>query len=255
LQRLGVEAEARGESHIQTVIHQIWPDGTEKWLLLRAQVAPQRGGVGQRVIGVLIDVTEQQRSERRLELVAREMRHRVKNVLAVATVLARKTFTGADRDSLQRYSERLVALSVATDMLGGDDADDADLRQLIEAVLKPHLPDERIPFVFSGPPVRVGPKTASNIAMAIHELATNAAKYGALSKENGSVAIHWSSGPSSLQLTWREHDGPPVVPPARTGFGSLLIGQALFHAPNKSDLNFEPDGVRWQLSLEEGILE
>jgi PAS domain S-box-containing protein len=78
VQRLGAEAQARGENHIQTVIHHIWPDGKEKWLLLRAQVAPQTTGAGQRVIGVLIDVTEQQRSERRLELVAREMRHRVK---------------------------------------------------------------------------------------------------------------------------------------------------------------------------------
>jgi two-component sensor histidine kinase len=255
VQRLGTEAEARGENHIQTVIHQIWPDYTEKWLLLRAQVAPQRSGSGERVIGVLIDVTEQQRSERRLELVAREMRHRVKNVLAVATVLARKTFTSVDRESLQRYSERLAALSVATDMLGGDEADEADLRQLIEAVLKPHLPEDRMPFAFSGPPVTVGPKTASNIAMAIHELATNAAEYGALSGDQGSVSIHWSSGPSSLQLTWREHDGPPVVLPSRTGFGSLLIGQALFHAPNRSALSFETDGVRWELNLEDGVLE
>jgi len=255
VQRLGAEAEARGENHVQTVIHQIWPDGTEKWLLLRAQVAPQRSGSGQRVIGVLIDVTEQQRVERRLELVAREMRHRVKNVLAVATVLARKTFSGADRVTFQRYSERLAALSVATDMLGGDEANEADLRQLIEAVLKPHTPEGRMPFAFSGPSITVGPKTASNIAMAIHELATNAAKYGALSEELGWVSIRWDVGPSSFELTWREHDGPPVVPPARTGFGSLLVGQALFHAPNKSELSFEPDGVRWALSLKDGILE
>ncbi len=255
VQRLGAEAEARGENHIQTVIHQIWPDGTEKWLLLRAQVAPQRSGSGQRVIGVLIDVTEQQRAERRLELVAREMRHRVKNVLAVATVLARKTFTDAERNSFQRYSDRLAALSVATDMLGGDEADAADLRQLIEVVLKPHIPEGKMPFSFSGTPVTVGPKTSSNIAMAIHELATNAAKYGALSTELGAVSIRWDGGPSSLELTWREHDGPPVVPPARTGFGSLLIGQALFHAPSKSELSFEPDGVRWELSLKQDLLE
>ena len=255
VQRLGTEAEARGENHIQTVIHQIWPDGTEKWLLLRAQVAPQRSGSGERVIGVLIDVTEQQRSERRLQLVAREMRHRVKNVLAVANVLARKTFVRAERDAHQRYSDRLAALSVATDMLGGEEADEADLRGLVEAVLKPHIPEDRMPFVLSGPEVTVGPKTASNIAMAVHELATNAAKYGALSADGGSISIHWSTQPSPLQLTWREHDGPPVVPPARTGFGSLLIGQALFHAPNTSELSFEPDGVRWQLVLNDGVAE
>jgi PAS domain S-box-containing protein len=255
VQRLGAEAEARGENHIQTVIHQIWPDGTEKWLLLRAQVAPQRSGSGERVIGVLIDVTEQQRSEQRTQLVAREMRHRVKNVLAVANVLARKTFSRSDRQSLQRYSERLAALSVATDMLGGDEADEADLRELIEGVLKPHIPEGRMPFALSGSPVTIGPKTASNIAMAIHELATNAAKYGALSGEGGSVSLHWAKGPDSLQVTWREHDGPPVVPPARTGFGSILIGQALFHAPNKSEISFPRDGAQWELVLKEGILE
>jgi two-component sensor histidine kinase len=183
------------------------------------------------------------------------MRHRVKNVLAVANVLARKTFASSDRESLQRYSDRLGALAVATDMLGGDEADEADLRQLIEGVLKPHLPEGRMPFALSGPRVTIGPKTASNIAMAIHELATNATKYGALSGEQGSVSIHWSDEPASLQVTWREHDGPPVVPPTRTGFGSFLVGQALFHAPNKSEVSFEPDGVRWKLVLEEGVLE
>jgi two-component sensor histidine kinase len=252
VQRLGTEAQERGENHIQTVIHHIWPDDTEKWLLLRAQVAPQTSGSGQRVIGVLIDVTEQQRSERRLELVAREMRHRVKNVLSVANVLARKTFASADRETLRRYSERLAALSVATDMLGGEEADEADLRQLIEAVIAPHVPEGRIPFTLAGPSVAVGPKTAANIAMASHELVTNASKYGALSADDGTVSIDWSVEASTLQLSWREHDGPPVIPPAHSGFGSLLISQALFHPPNKSELSFEPDGVRWLLTLKNG---
>lgn len=253
VQRLGAEAQARGEDHIQTVIHHVWPDGTDKWLLLRAQVAPKTRGSGDRVIGVLMDVTEQQRSERRLELVAREMRHRVKNVLSIANVLARKTFSAADRHPLQRYSERLSALSVATDMLGGEDADEADLRQLIEGVLAPHVPDSRSPFALSGPSVMVGPKTASSIAMAIHELATNAAKYGALSVDRGTVSIEWSVATAALQLAWREYDGPPVTPPARTGFGTLLIGQALFHPPNRSQLTFDTDGLRWLLILEAGI--
>jgi two-component sensor histidine kinase len=255
VQRLGADAAARGESHIQTVIHQVWPDATEKWLLLRAQVAPQITGSGERVIGVLIDVTEQQRAERRLELVAREMRHRVKNVLAVANVLARKTFAAADRESLHRFAERLAALSVATDMLGGSEADQADLRQLIEAVLKPHVPEGRVPFTFLGPEVKVGPKTASNLAMAIHELATNASKYGALSVDGGGVSIEWDGDPLSLRLKWQEHDGPIVSPPTRSGFGSLLISQALFPAPNRSDLRFEPDGVQCELFLLDGILE
>lgn len=255
VQRLGEEAQARGESHIQTVIHQIWPDQTEKWLLLRAETAPQRGGVGQRVIGVLIDVTEQQRAQRRVELIAREMRHRVKNVLSVANVLARKTFASADRSSLTRFSERLAALAVATDMLGGEEADQADLHQLITAVISPHLPEGKMPFVLSGPQLMVGPKTASNLAMAIHELATNAAKYGALSADNGSVSIVWTGDLSALGLSWREHDGPPVTPPSRTGFGSLLIKEALFPAPNRSELRFDPGGVQWELFLSDGIAQ
>jgi len=253
VQKLGAEAEARGENHVQTVIYQIWPDGTEKWLLLRAQVAPQMSGPGQRVIGVLIDVTDQQRAGRRLELVAREMRHRVKNVLSVASVLARRTFGDIDRTLFNRFSERLAALAVATDMLGGDDADQAELGKLMEAVIAPHIPDDRRPFIFSGPKVTVGPKTASNLAMAIHELATNAAKYGALSVEGGSVSIDWTYEQSELRLTWQERDGPVVATPARTGFGSMLITQALFHRPNTSELTFEPNGVRCELVLVEGI--
>jgi two-component sensor histidine kinase len=173
----------------------------------------------------------------------------------VANVLARKTFAAADRESLHRFAERLAALSVATDMLGGSEADQADLRQLIEAVLKPHVPEGRVPFTFLGPEVKVGPKTASNLAMAIHELATNASKYGALSVDGGGVSIVWDGDPLSLRLKWQEHDGPIVSPPTRSGFGSLLISQALFPAPNRSDLRFEPDGVQCELFLLDGILE
>lgn len=255
VQRLGSEAEARGESHIQTTIHHIWPDGTEKWLLLRAEVAPQLGSGGQRVIGVLIDVTEQHRNELRLELVAREMRHRVKNVLAVANVIARRTFLDSDRASLNRFSERLHALSVATDMLGGEDADEADLAKVVEAVLAPHRPEGRTSFLLSGPQVKIGPKTASNLAMALHELSTNAAKYGALSTESGWVSIDWTFDRFELRLTWQEHSGPPVSAPSQSGFGSLLIRQALFRAPNSSVLTFEPNGVRCEIALLDGIAE
>lgn len=253
VQKLGAEAEARGENHIQTVIHQLWPDGTERWLLLRAQVAPQVGGLGQRVIGVLIDVTEQQRAERRLEVVAREMRHRVKNVLSVANVLARKTFGDTDRTTLARFSERLAALAVATDMLGGGEADQADLRQLIEAVIAPQLPDDRQGFVLSGPDVTVGPRTASNLAMAIHELATNAAKYGALSVDQGSVSIEWNYDGTTLHMRWQERDGPAVSSPPKSGFGTVLLSQALFHAPNTGELTFHPDGVHCDVTLVAGV--
>jgi two-component sensor histidine kinase len=88
--------------------------------------------------------------------------------------------------------------------------------------------------------------------LAINELVTNASKYGALSADDGTVSIDWSVEASTLQLSWREHDGPPVIPPAHSGFGSLLISQALFHPPNKSELSFEPDGVRWLLTLKNG---
>lgn len=253
VQQLGAEAQARGESHIQTTIHQIWPDRTERWLLLRAQVAPLSSGVGQRVIGVLIDVTDQKRSEQRLELVAREMRHRVKNVLSVANVLARKTFAAVDRSILAKFSERLAALSLATDMLGGEDAAQADLGDLIRAVTAPHAPSDRNPFALSGPPVLLGPGAASNLAMAIHELCTNAAKYGALSTDGGHVAVDWELAEGKLHLRWRELDGPQVSQPAHLGFGSQLVSQVLFPAPHKSSLAFHPDGIRFELTLSEGL--
>lgn len=254
VQQLGAEAPTRGDAHLQTVIHQLWPDGTEKWLLMRAQVAPQTGGAGQRVIGVLIDVTEQQRIQKRLELVAREMGHRVKNVLSVANVIARRTFGSSDRSLLSNFSERLAALSVATDLLSGGDADRAELRALIETVLAPRTPNNRGSFSLTGPDVLVGPKTASSVAMAVHELSTNAAKYGALSTDFGSVSITWSYEASELHLLWQETGGPPVSPPSQSGFGTLLIGKALFHPPNRSQLTFETQGVRCELMLV-GIVE
>jgi two-component sensor histidine kinase len=173
----------------------------------------------------------------------------------VANVLARKTFANTDRTALVRFSERLAALAVATDMLGGEEADQADLHGLIDAVIAPQLPDDRSAFILSGPNVTVGRKTASNLAMAIHELATNATKYGALSVERGSVSIEWGYEGSKLHLKWRERDGPPVSRPSQSGFGSLLISQALFHAPNRGELIFEPEGVRCDVVLVEGVSE
>jgi PAS domain S-box-containing protein len=256
VQKLGADAAARGESHVQTIIHQLWPDGTEKWLLLRAQVAPLVDGIGRRVIGVLIDVTEQQRSERRLELVAREMRHRVRNALTVVGVLARKTF-GRQTDSaaLERFSQRLAALSVATDMLGGEDDDRVILSELIEAVIAPHRDDERAQFSLSGPPATLGPRTASSLAMAIHELATNAVKYGALSVDQGSVAIDWAIAGGKLRLRWQELGGPAVEPGSGPGFGSFLLTKALFPVPNESRLAFNREGLRYELVVVEGFGE
>jgi PAS domain S-box-containing protein len=250
VQKLGAEAAARGENSIQTVIHQIWPNGTEKWLLLRAQVLPTEGGSGRRVIGVLIDVTERQRAEQRLELVAREMRHRVKNILALTSALARRSFQGAvDGELLDRFSARLGALSVAADLVAGSQDKKTDLRELIETVLAPHLVEGRTPFSLTGPAVTIGPEIASRLAMAIHELATNATKYGALSTERGFVSIEWANDNATLRLAWQEHNGPVVEPPAKNGFGSLLLTRSLFPAPNISELVLDPAGARYNLAI------
>jgi len=138
-------------------------------------------------------------------------------------------------------------------MLVGDDADRADLRTLIEAVVASHQREEQPRLVLAGPAIIVGPKTAANLAMAIHELATNAAKYGALSGEKGTVTVNWTFDGPRLRLVWQERGGPPVEPASQRGFGSVLLTKALFPAPNASRLTFDADGVRYELFIADDI--
>jgi two-component sensor histidine kinase len=173
-----------------------------------------------------VDITDHMRNEDQLRLINEELRHRVKNTLAVVSAIASHTFRGSNNDAaLAVFQSRLGAFGKAHDALAVQHGAKASIAQVIEGALEPHRTDEGR-FSVSGPPIILGSRQAVALAMAVHELGTNAIKYGALSNAGGRVDITWHNSPK-FQFQWQEKDGPAVVEPSKTGFGSRLISRIL----------------------------
>lgn len=181
------------------------------------------------------------------ELVSQELKHRIGNLITVIQAMARKTFRDADAGRVAAFTARLGALSAAQAVLIDAETQAATLSQAVQHALAPHAPlDER--FLVTGPEVVLGGRQAHALTLALHELATNAAKYGALSTEAGVVEIEWTLAGGELNFVWRERLGPPVSRPTRTGFGTKLITTNLKSAfGGVVELEFEPDGLRCHL--------
>ena len=194
------------------------------------------------------DVTDQVEAEERQKLLMNELNHRVKNTLAIVQGLAAQTFRTLDgsEDARRTFNLRLGALASAHDLLTRSNWEAAGLLETIKSAVEAVVELER--FTFNGRDWSLVPQTAVSLAMIIHELCTNAVKYGALSVPEGRVAIHWTveeiANECMLTLCWTERDGPPVTTPTRSGFGSRLIKHG-FSAEHSStvSLAFEPEGL------------
>ena len=176
------------------------------------------------------DITERKQAEERQRLLVNELNHRVKNALATVQSIAAQSLKGADvsPEARERFTARLLALAKANDVLVAREWSGATLQAIAEQVASPHAgANDKGRFAISGPPVDLAPKAAMAVALALHELATNAAKYGALSTPAGRVELSWTVEGEALRLTWRETGGPPAAKPARTGFGTRLIQRGL----------------------------
>jgi PAS domain S-box-containing protein len=193
---------------------------------------------------------ERRKAEEAKELLVSESRHRIKNTLAIVQAIASQTLRRTQVDDLQSFVARLHALSEAHEVLTSENWDWASLRDVVGRALKPFQVKGR--FSVRGPVVWVPAKTSLTLTLCLHELATNAAKYGALSNGSGRVHITWkligNGEQNKLRLSWREIGGPPVTAPERKGFGSLLIEQS-FSGEGDSHVDFRPDGVRCSLEL------
>ena len=194
--------------------------------------------------GIMRDVTERTRAERLQRLMVNELNHRVKNTLATVQAVATHTLRNAastDEARLQ-LNERLQALAEAHDTLTRENWEGASLSDIVEAAVRAHGAAARVQA--GGPQVRLRPKLAVSLALALHELVTNAAKYGALSVEGGRVDIAWRGGGGEpLVLEWREGGGPPVSPPRRRGFGSRMIDSLARDMAGEARLDFRPEGL------------
>ena len=204
------------------------------------------------------DFRARKRAEDDMRMMNGELAHRLKNVLAVVQSVAHQTLRNAvDLPSAsQSLSARLVALGAATDVLTGGSWRSADLRALAEHALAPHG-EVGTRIVLDGPTVALQPQVAVALALALHELATNAAKYGALSNETGRVHLTWQvdgTGPDAkFRLAWRESGGPQVSEPTRRGFGSTLIERSLrSYFGGTAATEFPPEGLRFTLEARVG---
>src|SRR3954447_20312717 len=179
------------------------------------------------------EIAERREAERHRELLINELNHRVKNTLATVQSVAMQTLrtSAVERETRSRLDARLMALSDAHNLLTGHNWEGATLREVVDMAFRPHRGDGEERFEVHGPEVRLLPKTALAIAMALHELATNAIKYGALSNATGRVVLRWQvredQGGARLKMEWLEQGGPVVMPPSRKGFGSRLVERGL----------------------------
>jgi two-component sensor histidine kinase len=198
---------------------------------------------------VAVDLSERKANEDQLRLLLRELTHRCKNLLAVIHAIARQTAsrTRSVEDFLDRFSARLVAIGASHDLLIADNWHGASLRMLVEQQLGEHADLFGEQIAIEGEDVMLKPEAVQNLGLALHELATNAQKYGSLSDPHGEVRIQWQfcEEASKLRLIWQERGGPPVTPPVRSGFGRAMIetvvGKAL---EGDVSLSFPPKGVR-----------
>jgi PAS domain S-box-containing protein len=240
-------------------------DGAVRWIHDTGFPIHGASGRVERVAGLAQDVTEQREAEQRQRLLLNELNHRVKNALAGAQALAAQTARGGASNSpgsfLRAFEERLRALARAHDLLTSEGWRGASLSEVVRQTLAPH--DGGAGRVAaSGPEVRLAPGAAVALHMAFHELATNAAKYGALSAPGGRVEVAWAEEPAepdpgggdkrpALVIHWRERGGPPVAgPPAVQGFGTRLLDRGLpRQLGGEARFDFAPAGLEFRLRL------
>ena len=211
----------------------IRPDGSICWALAHGEAVFDGTPGAEKAVryaGTLQDITERKQAERHQQILIAELNHRVKNMLAIVQALAYQTFKEDVPESVaETFAGRLSALAAAHDILTNGRWEAADMREIAEAVLEPHLDGKRrINLIGDG--VALAPQMAVSVAMALHELSTNALKYGALSQASGGVDLSWSIARHSeprLRIEWREHGGPPVVEPTHEGFGTRMLKRLL----------------------------
>jgi two-component system CheB/CheR fusion protein len=230
------------------------PDGTMIWVEAHASFSLDSAA---KVVGTIQDITDRKRAQERQELLLHELNHRVKNSLATIQAIASHTLRHAENPEAFRtaFGGRLAAIAAAHDILVGNEQSGADLHQLFKSQIGPYASIERGQVVLTGPSVSLGPTVAHALGLVLHELATNASKYGALSTEAGVLEISWTlldkGGRAYTKINWTERNGPPVTPPTRRGFGSRLIDMTLTHTlDGEVQLQYDPAGFQAQLLIQ-----
>ncbi|HEY0627240.1 MAG TPA: HWE histidine kinase domain-containing protein [Allosphingosinicella sp.] len=228
------------------IVHRVkMRDGSYRWA--RSRAYPRRDEKGEIVLwyGATEDIHEQKVAEEHQRLLINELNHRVKNTLATVQAIAFQTLKGniSLTEARSRFEARLLALSNAHNLLTEQNWEGAPLHRVVADSIAP-LAGERTRIDMEGAAIWLAPRAALALALALHELSTNAIKYGALSNDGGRVSISWRTEGDTLRFEWKERDGPPVEAPVGRGFGSRLIERGLAaDLGGTATLHFEPDGL------------
>jgi two-component sensor histidine kinase len=237
----------------------VWPDGTTLWLRGHGRVVARTAdGKAHRLVSIVADVTERKAAEDHAQFLMHELSHRSKNLLAVIQSISRRTArtTTTMEEFESRFERRLQGLAASHDVLIRNSWQGALLADLLRQQLMPFMDIQSSRVELTGPDIVVTAEATQAIGLAIHELATNAIKYGALSVPSGKVKISWAFDSESLLasrellLKWVEQGGPRIVPPSRNGFGHLVIGEMIERSLNaKVTLEFVTHGLEWSVSI------
>jgi PAS domain S-box-containing protein len=242
---------AKGRSSRQFEFRLGRTGGPVKWCFASAAATNGRDGKVHRVSGVTFDITERKEAEERQNLLAGEVDHRAKNTLAVVQSILRLSKADNISDYIGSVEGRVHALSRAHNLLSRSRWLGASLLGLFEEELTPYRAAGKI--ALDGPDITLRPATAQSLALALHELSTNAAKYGALSTLEGRLAVRWAVCGNNLTIDWREMDGPPVHPPERRGFGSnILLGSVEKQLNGVVKMDWNPLGLCCNIAIPVG---
>jgi PAS domain S-box-containing protein len=227
-------------------------DGEVRWVESRGLAYCEGAGPERQVVsfvGTVQDISERKEREEKEHLLMREINHRAKNMLSVVDAIAHQTATRNPEDFIERFSERIQALSANQDLLVRNEWNGVEIAELARAQLA-HFADligSRI--AVRGPGLRLKAASAQAIGLALHELATNAGKYGALSTDAGRVDIRWDVDGGIFTMSWTEHEGPPVSAPKRRGFGTIVMETMAERSVDGAvNLDYAPTGLTWSLT-------
>ena len=229
------------------------PNGEVRWCTSAAAATRDAAGKVVRISGVTMDITDRKEAEERQALLAREVDHRAKNAMAIVQSIVRLTKAGSIASYVSIIEGRIKALSRAHALLSNSRWQGADLDQLVDEELAPYRSSHAGRLSISGPRFLLEPTKAQTLALALHELATNAAKYGALSSASGRLSVEWELQADALTIRWRESAGPEAQPPKVTGFGTKIITGSIERQLGGS-VQFEwlPEGLRCTLTVPRG---
>jgi two-component system, chemotaxis family, CheB/CheR fusion protein len=245
------------QRNLEVVEHQLDMKDESATYIMRIRPYRTVANVITGVVITFINISEQKQQQDHLQMLMKELQHRTNNLFTVIQAMARQTArtSASFADFEEQFSARVQALAQSNALLVDQNWKGVSLDKLIKTQLAPFVGINSMRIETTGPPVTMAAGTVQTLGLALHELATNASKYGALSAPGGKVVLSWgfeegSDTPERFRLEWREQGGPPVKPATRNGFGHFVADQMVRRALNASvEMDFASEGLRWTLQI------